>query len=104
MPTQFKPVRFFVLMALAVLIVCGAVAFFTERAAHGRTAAERTAYALGEKAGAAAAPEAKLPNDADLNMMAQGRFRQDGTGEQQSWDLAYENGYETGFKKTHPAP
>ena len=104
MPTQFKPVRFFVLMALAAFIVCGAVAFFTERAAHGRTAAERTAYALGEKAGEAAAQEAKLPNAADLNMMAQARFTQDGTGEQQSWDLAYENGYENGFKKTHPAP
>ncbi len=104
MPSQFKPVRFFVLMALAAFIVCGAVAFFTERAKHGRTAPERAAYSLGEKAGETAAPDAKLPGAADLNMIAQARFRQDGTGEQESWDLAYENGYEAGFKKTHPAP
>jgi hypothetical protein len=91
-------------MALAAFIVCGAVAFFTERAAHGRTAAERAAYALGETAGETAPPNAKVPSPADLNMMAQARFKQDGTGEQESWDLAYENGYEAGFKKTHPAP
>jgi len=36
-----------------------------------------------------------------LNMMAQKYFKQQGSGEQQSWDLAFENGYTDGFKKTH---
>ena len=47
MAREFKPVRFFVLMAIAVFIVCGVVAFFTQRAAHGRTAEERATYAPG---------------------------------------------------------
>jgi len=42
-----------------------------------------------------------LPTDADLNMMAQGYFKQQGSGELQSRDLAFENGYTDGFKKTH---
>jgi hypothetical protein len=33
--------------------------------------------------------------------MAQKYFKQQGSGEQQSWDLAFENGYTDGFKKTH---
>jgi hypothetical protein len=32
--------------------------------------------------------------------MAQKYFKQQGSGEQQSWDLAFENGYTDGFKKT----
>jgi len=101
MAREFKPVRFFVLMAAAALIVCGVTAFYTHRAAHGRTAEERAAYALGEKAGEDAPTGTKLPTDADLNMMAQKYFKQQGSGEQQSWDLAFENGYTDGFKKTH---
>src|SRR6266513_888111 len=101
MAGQFKPVRFFVKMAVAALVVCGVTAFYTHRAAHGRTAQERAAYAIGEKAGEEAPPGAKLPTDADLNMMAQKYFKQQGSGEQQSWDLAFENGYTDGFKKTH---
>lgn len=104
MAREFKPVRFFVLMALAAFVVCGVTAFYTQRAAHGRSAPERAAYALGEKAGQDAAPDAKLPNAAELNMMAQVRFKRDGSGKQQSWDQAFENGYEAGFKQTHPAP
>ena len=42
-----------------------------------------------------------MPMDADLNMMAQKYFKQQGSGEQQSWDLAFENGYTDGFKRTH---
>ena len=34
-------------------------------------------------------------------MMAQKHFKQQRSGEQQSWDLAFENGYTDGFKKTH---
>jgi hypothetical protein len=37
-----------------------------------------------------------------MNMMAQKHFKQEGTGNQQVWDLAFENGYTDGFKKTHP--
>jgi len=104
MAREFKPVRFFVLMALAAFIVCGVTAFYTHRAAHGRTSWERAAYALGEKAGEEALRGAKLPSAAELNMMAQARFKQEGSGRQQDWDLAFENGYEAGFRKTHPAP
>ncbi len=92
MARQFKPVRFFVTMAAATFVVCGVTAFYTHRAANGRTAEERAAYAIGEKAGEEAPAGAKLPTDADLNMMAQHYFKQHGSGEQQSWDLAFENG------------
>src|SRR5438094_6349846 len=101
MARQFKPVRFFVVMGAATFLVSGVTAFYTHRAAHGRTAGERAAYAIGEKAGEEAPAGAKLPTDADLNMTAQGYFKQQGSGEQQSWDLAFENGYTDGFKKTH---
>jgi hypothetical protein len=29
-------------------------------------------------------------------------FEQHGSGNKQDWDLAFEHGYEDGFKKTHP--
>jgi hypothetical protein len=45
---------FFCMMALAAFVVCGVTAFYTHRAAHGRTAEERSAYAIGLKAGASA--------------------------------------------------
>lgn len=90
-------------MAVAAFVVCGVTAFYTQRAAHGRTAEERAAYAIGEKAGEEAPPGTELPTDAELNMIAQKYFRQQGAGDQQSWDLAFENGYSDGFKKRHPA-
>jgi hypothetical protein len=101
MARQFRPVRFFVMMAVAAFVVCGVTAFYTHRAAHGKTADERAAYAIGAKAGEEAPAGAKLPTNADLNMTAQKYFKQQGSGEQQSWDLAFENGYIEGFKKTH---
>jgi hypothetical protein len=103
MAREFKPVRFFVMMALAAFVVCGVTTFYTHRAAHGRTAEERAAYAIGMKAGAETPPQATLPTDADLNVIAQKYFKQQGTGNKQNWDLAFENGYADGFKKTHPA-
>ena len=104
MARQFKPVRFFVLMAALAFVVSRVPAFYTHRAAHGRTAQERAAYAIGEKAGEEAPAGGTLPTAADLNMMAQKYFKQQGSGEQQSWDLAFENGYTDGFKKTHHRP
>ena len=104
MPAQFKPLRFFALTALVAFFVCGAVTFFTKRAEYGRTPGERTAYAAGFKAGETTAADAKMPSAADLNMMAQSRFKQEGVGDKGNWDLAFENGYEAGFKKSHPAP
>ena len=101
MARQFKPVRFFVMMGTAAFIVCGDAAFYTHRAEHGRTAEERAAYAIGERAGEQAPCDAKLPTAAELNMMAQKYFKQHGTGNQQNWDLGFENGYSDGFKKTH---
>ena len=104
MARQFKPVRFFVLMALLAFVVCAVTAFYTHRAAHGRTSEERAAYAIGEKAGEEAPMGATLPTAAELNTMAQQSFKRQGSGEQQSWDLAFEYGYADGFKKTHPVP
>ena len=104
MARQFKPARFFVMIGVAAFVVCGVTAFHAQRAAHGRTAEEREAYAIGEKAGEDAPPGAMLPTAAGLNMMAQKYFKQHGSGEQQNWDLAFENSYTNGFKKTHRAP
>ena len=101
MARLFKPVRFFVMMAVAAFVVSGVTAFYTQRAAHGRTAEERAAYVIGAKLGAAAPPQATLATDAELNTMAQNYFKQQGSGNQQNWDLAFENGYTDGFKKTH---
>jgi hypothetical protein len=98
---EFKPVRFFVMMALAAFLVCGVTAFYNHRAAHGRTAEERSAYAIGLKVGEQAPAHAILPTDAELNMIAQKYFQQQGSGDRQSWDLAFENGYMDGFKKTN---
>ena len=102
MAREFKPVRFFVMMAAAAFIVCGVTAFYTHRAEHGRTAEERQAYWIGEKAGEQAPRDAKLPTPAGLTMMAQKYFEQHGSGNKQDWDLAFEHGYEDGFQKTHP--
>ncbi|HVD95631.1 MAG TPA: hypothetical protein VNE84_05765 [Candidatus Limnocylindria bacterium] len=112
MAREFKPVRFFLLMGLAAFVVCGVTAFYTHRAAHGRTAEERAAYETVEKAGEQAPRDAKLPTAAELNMIAQKYFNQQGSGEQlpnvspasevQAWKHAFENGYTDGFRKTHP--
>jgi hypothetical protein len=101
---QFKPVRFFVMMGVAAFVVCGVTSFYTHRAAHGRTAEERAGYAVGQKAGEEAPSGAVLPTAAELNMMAQEYFGRQGSGNKENWDLAFENGYLEGFKKTHRAP
>ena len=99
MAREFKPMRFFVMMGVAAFIVCGAVAFFTHRIEHGRTSEERSAYFLGEKAGEeSGAAGGKLPTAAALNGIAQDYFKQQGSGEPMAWKLAFEHGYEDGFK------
>ena len=102
MPREFKSVRFFVMMAGAAFLVCGITSFYTHRAAYGRTAEERAGYAIGLRVGEKTPPQAPLPTDAELNMMAQKYFKQQGSGNQQNWDTGLENGYAAGFKKTHP--
>ncbi|PYJ38401.1 MAG: hypothetical protein DME84_04915 [Verrucomicrobia bacterium] len=52
--------------------------FYTHRTAHGTTAEERAAYESGEKAGEKAPADAKLPAEAELNMIAQKYFEQQG--------------------------
>lgn len=101
MPREFKPVRFLVMMAVAAFLACGVTAFYTHRAAHGRNAEERHAYWIGEKAGGQVPRDAKLPTAADLNLTAQKWFEQQGSGNEEDWDLAFEHGYEDGFNKTH---
>ena len=103
MARQFKPVRFFVMMGVAAFVVCGVTAFYTHRAEHGRTSEERSAYVVGEKAGEeAAAADGKLPAAA-LNGIAQQYFKRQGSGEPMAWKLAFEHGYEDGFKKAQRA-
>ena len=104
MAGEFKPVRFFVMMAGAAFIVCGVTAFYTHRAAQGRTTEERSAYVIGEKMGEEAAPGTQLSTAAALNTLAQQYFKRQGSGEQMAWDLAFEHGYEDGFNKRHPTP
>lgn len=105
MARQFKPVRFFVMMGVAAFVVCGVTAFYTHRAAHGRTSEERSAYVVGEKAGEEAGTAGgELPSAAALNGIAQQYFKRQGLGEPMAWKHAFEHGYEDGFKKTHPAP
>lgn len=94
--------RLFVMMTVVAFVVCGVTAFYTHRAARGRTPEERAAYAIGERAGEQAPRDAKSPTAAELNMVAQKYFEQQGSGNKQNWDLVFENGYEEGFKKTHP--
>jgi hypothetical protein len=101
MAREFKTVRFFMMMALAAFVMCGVTSFYTHRAAHGRTAEERAAYAIGLKVGGQAPPKSMLPTAAALNMMAQKYFKQQGSGNQQTWDQGFENGYTDGFNKTH---
>jgi hypothetical protein len=111
MARQFKPVRLTVLIGLAALMVCGVAVFYTHRTAHGTTAEERAAYESGEKAGEQAPRDAKLPTDAEVNMMAQKYFEQQGSSEQlrnpsragtlEACKQAFEKGYTAGFKKTH---
>lgn len=112
MARKLKPVRFFVLMGLAAFVVCGVAVFCTHRGAHGRTAEERAAYEIGEKAGEQAPRDAKLPTDAELNVIAQKYFEQQGSGDElrnpspagglKARKQAFEKGYKDGFKKTHP--
>ncbi|MGZ5019423.1 MAG: hypothetical protein ACXWAV_03260 [Chthoniobacterales bacterium] len=102
MPREFKPVRFFVLIAIVVFIVCGAVAFFNARVQHGRTAEERDGYTIGEKLGQQAPTDATLPTAAALNTMAQQYFKKQGSGNMQNWDMGFEHGYTAGFSKNHP--
>ena len=102
MAREFKPVRFFVLMALFAFITCGVTAFYTQRAAHGRSSDERAGYAAGTKAAAEAPGDATLPTAAGLHMLAQKHFKEAGSGKEQDWNLGFARGYEERFKKTHP--
>lgn len=89
-------------MAIVAFIVCGVTAFYTERAKHGRTSSERSAYSIGKRAGEeAVAAGKKLPTAADLNMMAQDYFEKQGSGEKMNWDLSFEHGYEDAFNAHH---
>ena len=97
-----RPGLFIILVIIVVTVTCGVVSFYTHRAEHGRTSDERAGYVIGEKIGEQAPPDSKMPYPADLNMMAQRYFKeQGGSGNQGDWDLGFENGYEAGFKKTH---
>jgi hypothetical protein len=98
------------LAAVAAFLVCGVTAFYTHRAEHGRTSDERSAYFLGESAGAEAAKAGlrTLPNAMALNEMAQEKLDRVMKIEQpeawkQAWKQAFENGYEAAFNQTHSA-
>jgi hypothetical protein len=61
MAREFKPVRLFVMMGVAAFFVCGVTAFQMHRAEHGRTAEERQAYWIGEKAAEQAPRDVNCP-------------------------------------------
>jgi len=104
--------RLILLMGVAAVIVCGVAVFYTHRTAHGTTAEEQAAYESGEKAGKEAPSSATLPTQAELNVVAQKYFEQQGPPEQlqnpsraadlQAFKQAFEKGYNAGFQKTHP--
>ena len=112
MTGQFKPVRLTVLIGVAAIVVCGVAVLCTHRTAHGTTAEARAAYESGEKAGEKAPPGATLPTEAEVNIVAQKYFKQEGPAEQlqnpsraadlQAFKQAFKKGYTAGFKKTHP--
>ena len=112
MARQFKPVRFTVLIGVAAIVVCGVAVLCTHRTAHGTTAEARPAYESGEKAGEQAPRGATLPTEAEVNIVAQKYFEQEGPAEQlqnpsraadlQAFKRAFEKGYTAGFKKMHP--
>ena len=112
MTRKFKPARLSVLIGLVALVVCGVAVFLTHRGSHGRTAEERAAYEIGEKAGEQASRDAKLPTDAELNVIVQKYFEQQGSRDElrnpspagglRARKQAFEKGYTAGFKKTHP--
>src|SRR5439155_16867788 len=103
MARKFKPARFSVLIGLAALVVWSVAVFCTHRGSHGQTAEDRAAYEIGEKAGEQTPPDAKLPTDDELNLMAQKYFEQQGSGDQvqnppppgglEARKHAFENGY-----------
>ena len=109
MARQFKLI---LLMGVAAVVVCGVAVFYTHRTAHGTTAEEQAAYESGEKAGKEAPSSATLPTQAELNVVAQKYFEQQGPPEQlqnpsraadlQAFKQAFEKGYAAGFKETHP--
>jgi hypothetical protein len=109
---QFKPVRFSVLIGAVAILACGVAVLYTHHTAHGTTAEERAAYESGEKAGEKAPPGATLPTEAEVNIVAQKYFKQEGPAEQlqnpsraadlEAFKKAFREGYIAGFKKTHP--
>ena len=112
MAIKLKPARLTVLIGLAAVVVCSVAVFLTHRESHGRTAEERAAYEIGEKAGEQTPYQAKLPTDDELNLMAQKYFEQQEPGDQlqnppppgglEGRKQAFEQGYRDGFKKVHP--
>lgn len=108
MSKQFKPVRFFVIMGVLAFVVCGAVAFFTARAATGRSPDERAGYAVGMAAAKAEPASAPEPRPFALHNMADAAFaKQSGakTGERAQvnammWKAGFQHGYEEGRKKS----
>jgi len=109
---MIRQMRWFVLIGLAGIIVCGAAVFYNHRTAHATTAEERAAYENGEKAGREAPSPATLPTEGELNKTAEKYFEQQGSVEQlqnptragtlENCKRAFKKGYITGFKKGHP--
>src|SRR5438874_12812640 len=99
--------RFFVLVGLAAIVVCGVAVFYTHHSAHGTTAEERAAYESGERAGGEAPRGATLPTEMELNTTAQKYCEQQGPAEQlrnhsragtlEACKQAITKGYTTGF-------
>ena len=74
------------------------------RAAHGRTSEGAFRLCRWGKKTEEAAPGGKLRTAAALNTIAQQYFARQGSGEPMAWKLAFEHGYENGFKKVSLRP
>ena len=112
MATKLRPARLTVLIGVVAIVVCSVAVFCTHRGSHGRTAEERAAYDIGEKAGEQTPYDAKMPTDDELNLVAEKYFEQEGSADQlqnppppgglEARKQAFEQGYREGFKKVHP--
>jgi hypothetical protein len=59
---------------------------------------------LGEKDGGGGSAGWKVAHRRRLEHDRSAVLRETGVGEPMAWKLAFEHGYENGFKKVHPAP
>jgi len=100
MARQFKPVRFFVMMAIAAFIVWRNGVLHSSRGS--RPNGRRTGGLCHRRESwRASVARHKVTDGRRIEYDGSEAFQAGGHRHQQAWDLAFENGYTDGFKKTH---